>query len=86
MELKSATLITKKCFELPAGATLVSKEVRTEVEEIENGFLIRNSYDIKWKAKGSDSNNYEYYNKTWFSETNPIEITMPKEVSLADKL
>jgi hypothetical protein len=85
--LKSASLEKKKDFTLPKGGTIISKEVRLSVEEIENGFLLRKSYDIKWTMKDSDDSNYEYFSRTWFSKDNPIQITLPDESkSLADKL
>jgi len=46
--IKSARLDQKKTFELPQGATITKKDVSVVVEEIENGFLIRKTYDIKW--------------------------------------
>ena len=85
--LKSASLEKKKNFTLPKGGTIISKEVRLNVEEIENGFLLRKSYDIKWTNAESEGTNYEYFSKTWFSKENPIQINMPEESkSLADKL
>jgi len=85
--LKSASLEKKKDFVLPKGGTIISKEVRLNVEEIENGFLLRKSYDIKWTGPDSDGSNYEYFTRTWFSKDNPIEINMPDDSkSLADKL
>ncbi len=85
--LKSASLEKKKDFTLPKGATIISKEVRLSVEEIENGFLLRKSYDIKWTNGEDDASNYDYFTRTWFSKDNPIQITMPDESkSLADKL
>jgi hypothetical protein len=83
--LKSARLESKKSFTLPKGATITKKNVSLTVREIENGYLLSKSYDIEWSdSKGS--NHYEYFTKEWFSETNPIEINMPDEKSLADKL
>lgn len=83
--LKSARLEAKKEFKLPKGATIIKKDVTLSVEEIENGFLLRKSYDIKWSNAEGD-NNYEYFTKSWFSEENPITVNMPEEKSLADKL
>ncbi len=83
--LKSARLEAKKEFKLPKGATIIKKDVTLSVEEIENGFLLRKSYDIKWSNTEGDSN-YEYFTKSWFSEENPITVNMPEEKSLADKL
>jgi hypothetical protein len=83
--LKSARLESKKSFTLPKGATITKKNVSLTVKEIENGFLLTKSYDLEWSdSKGS--NHYEYFDKCWYSETNPIEINMPDEKSLADKL
>lgn len=83
--IKSARLEAKKEFKLPKGATIIKKDVNLSVEEIENGFLLRKSYDIKWSNAEGDSN-YEYFSKSWFSEENPITVNMPEEKSLADKL
>lgn len=83
--IKSARLEAKKEFKLPKGATIIKKDVNLSVEEIENGFLLRKSYDIKWSNAEGDSN-YEYFSRSWFSEENPITVNMPEEKSLADKL
>jgi hypothetical protein len=58
-------------------------EIRTEVETIENGFLITTT------TEGNDSKGEWKYNTTkQFSETNPLgeEEDEEKELSLADKL
>lgn len=83
--LKSARLESKKNFVLPKGATVKKKNVSLTVREIENGFLLSKSYDLEW-TDANGSNYYEYFTKEWYSETNPIEINMPDEKSLADKL
>jgi hypothetical protein len=83
--LKSARLESKKNFTLPKGATVTKKNVSLTVREIENGYLLSKSYDLEWSDE-KGSNHYEYYTKEWFSETNPIEINMPDQKSLADKL
>jgi len=83
--LKSARLESKKSFTLPKGGSITKKNVSLSVKEIENGFLLTKSYDLEWvDSKGS--NHYEYFDKNWFSKENPIQITMPDEKSLADKL
>jgi hypothetical protein len=66
------SMTSKKEFTLPKGAKIISKECRISVEEIENGFLLRKSYDIRYSLEGDT--NYEYFTKVWFSEENPIEI------------
>ena len=83
--LKSARFEKKKNFTLPKGGTIISKEVILNVEEIENGFLLRKSYDIKW-SNAEGNNNYEYFTKSWFSKENPITVNIPEEKSLAEKL
>jgi hypothetical protein len=86
--MKSASLEKKKVFNLPKGAEIISKEVRVNVREIENGFLLDKSYDVKWKMKGDKEGRaeYEYFSKTWFSKDNPITYKEPKDISLAEKL
>lgn len=76
----------QKEFVLPKGATLIKSTENISVRKISNGYVLRKSYDIKWKPSGSDDTQYEYYSKEWFSETNPVSIAIPKEKSLADKL
>jgi len=82
--IKEASFESKKKFKLPDGATIVSNSHRISVEEIENGFILRKSYDITYTLNGEKS--YEYFNRTWYSKENPVQINMPKEKSLADKL
>jgi hypothetical protein len=85
-DLKNISVEEKKSFSLPPGATVISKSTNMSVREIKNGFILRKSYDIKWKAAGSDENQYEYYTDEWYSKDNPISITMPKDKSLAESL
>lgn len=81
-ELRSASFEPKKVLKLPKGAKIISKEVRFAVEEIENGYIIRKSYDIKWKKDG-DGTIYDYITKSWYSKENPISID--EDLALADK-
>jgi len=83
--IESAKFEGKREFKLPEGATVIKNSHTISVREIENGFILRKSYDIKWKL--GDDSNYEYFSKEWWSKENPLKITMPKEEkSLADKL
>lgn len=85
--LSNVELEGKKTFKLPEGATIIKQSENISVKEIENGFVLRKSYDIQYSPAGdSENTKYEYYSKEWFSKENPIKITMPKEKSLADKL
>jgi hypothetical protein len=83
--LKEASYESKTEFNLPEGAEIVKKDVRVNVEEIENGYLICKSFDIKYTLDGES--NWEYYSKKWFSKENPIDIDDDTEemISLADK-
>lgn len=84
-DILNASIEGKKEFKLPKGATIISKQANTRIEEIENGFLIRKTYDIKYKT--GEETSYEYYSKTWYVKDNPVTIKLPKETnSLADKL
>jgi hypothetical protein len=86
--LENVSLESKSSFKLPAGATIVKQSENISVKEIENGFILRKSYDIQWLPSGESEGHtkYEYFSKEWFSKDNPIKITMPKEKSLAEKL
>jgi hypothetical protein len=61
---------------LPEGAEVVSKRVNITVKEIENGFIIRKNYDIKYVL--GDNTDYLYYNKEVYAEENPIKIEEDK--------
>lgn len=83
--IENAEFEGKKEFKLPEGAVIIKNSHTISVREIENGFILRKSYDIKYMV--GDESQYEYYSKEWFSEKNPLTITMPKgEKSLAEKL
>lgn len=84
--LNNIELEEQKSFVLPAGATIVKKTTNISVRKIKNGYVLRKSYDIKWKAEDSDDTQYEYYSDEWYSKENPITVKMPKEKSLAEKL
>lgn len=71
--------------EPPAGATIIRKSVRTETEKIENGWLVTKNFDIKYSV-GKDGHDYAYYSKKWFSETDPVKITVETtDKALADE-
>lgn len=84
--LKSATFKQKEIDNIPKGATILSKDVTITVEEIENGFLICKSINVKYQKKDSDYNDYSYVTKKYFAKENPLEIDMEKvsDKSLAD--
>ena len=57
---------------LPKGAKILKKSCSISVKEIENGFILRKSYDIKYSL--NKNTDYLYYTKEVYSEDNPIEI------------
>ena len=69
----------------PEGAEIVEQDIRTETEEIENGWLVTKHYSGRYKKKDSkdDYPSYFSYCKKWYSETNPITVTVTDK-SLAE--
>jgi hypothetical protein len=81
----TSTTVTDKVKEKrepPAGAKIISKTVRTETEEIENGWLISKNFDISYEYKGEKE--WAYYSKKWYSKTDPLTIKLNDE-ALADE-
>jgi hypothetical protein len=83
LKVESVVSTKGKKFILPKGGEIINNEKRMRVEEIENGFLICNSYEIKWRNVEGE-NQYEYFDKKWYSKENPITVKTPKDVNLAD--
>ena len=81
MELSRATFRSKEENKVPSGCEIIKKETRLEVEEIENGFLVVKSADVKYL---DENGNTQWCSpcKKYFSKTNPLKI---EEKSLADK-
>lgn len=82
--LTRATFKQKEVDNIPKGAKILSKDVSITVEEIENGFLICKSTEMKYEYdKRTD---YSYNTKKYFSQENPLEIDMDKisDKTLAD--
>jgi len=82
MELSTAIFKSKEESSVPSGTEILKKETRIEVEEIENGFLVIKSADIKYLDENGNTQ-WCYPHKKYFSKTNPLKI---EEKSLADKL
>ena len=53
------------------GSLSMGKDKRVDVEQIENGFLVRESGTV---GKGR---NMQYKEKKYFSPTNPVQISKP---------
>ena len=61
---------------LPEGAEVISKNVNITVKEIENGFVCRKNYDIKYIL--GEKTDYLYYNREVYFKENPIQIKEDK--------
>lgn len=82
--LSRATFKSKELDNIPKGAKILSKDVSITVEEIENGFLICKSSDVKYEGKNGTE--YSYNTKKYFAKDNPLDIDMSKieDKTLAD--
>lgn len=86
--LRRATFKSKEVDTIPKGAKILSKEVSINVEEIENGFLVSKSTDVKYEYdKRTD---YSYHTKKYYSSENPLTIDIDgikgdDKSSIADK-
>ena len=81
MELKEAIYKQKEETYSPKNAEIIKKETRLTVEEIENGFLVIKSAEIKYVDENGNTQ-WLYPSKKYFSKTNPLKI---EEKSLAEK-
>lgn len=61
---------------VPEGAEVIKKNVNITVKEIENGFIVRKNYDIKYVL--GDNTDYLYYCKEVYTKENPIKIEEDK--------
>ena len=85
--LTRATFRSKEVDTIPKGAKILSKDVSITVEEIENGFLICKSTEVKYEyEKRTD---YSYHTKKYYSKDNPLNINLEglsdDKNSIADK-
>ena len=67
----------------PKGAKIKNKTVRTETEQIENGWLLSKNYDVSWTDNKGNSQ-YSYYSEKFYSKENPIEVKVIDK-ALADE-
>jgi len=84
-KLSRATFKKKEIDSVPAKAKILSKDVTITVEEIENGFLVIKSTEVKYQA--GDRTDYTYFTKKYYSKKNPLNIDMDAigEKNLEDK-
>lgn len=81
--LTRATFKQKEVDSLPKGAKILSKDVSVTVEEIENGYLVCKSTEVKYEYE--KRTNYLYNTKKYYSKENPLDINLDN-LSLADKV
>jgi hypothetical protein len=81
--LEKATFKQKEIDNIPKNAKILSKSVSVTVEEIENGFLISKSTDVKYERE--ENTEYSYTTKRYYSKENPLEIDLDN-LKLADKI
>lgn len=67
----------KETNRLPKGAKIMKKDYNIRVEEIENGFIICKSYNVEYTL--GDNKEYSYFEKKWFSEENPLDVSLDEE-------
>lgn len=82
--LTRATFKSKEVDNIPKNAKILSKDVNITVEEIENGFLVCKSTEVKYEhEKRTD---WSYNTKKYFAKENPLDIDMSKieDKTLAD--
>lgn len=79
-----STMTQEKKQEVPKDAKIRSQTIRTETEQIENGYLITKSYDgTYYTGKADNDYNWFNYSKKWFSEEDPLTIQL-NDKSLSD--
>lgn len=61
---------------VPKDAEILSQNTTTDVEEIENGYLITKRTETKFKMKGKDYSDWTYETKKWYSKEDPLEINV----------
>jgi hypothetical protein len=84
-DVKNVRTVSKELKKtIPAGATILRQDESITVEEIENGYLISKSFDIKYQSKNAEHSDYLYYTIKFYSETNPITVDTGADKSLAE--
>ena len=83
MELSRATFKQKEVDSIPENAKILSKDVSVTVEEIENGFLVAKSTEVKYQHDGRTD--YSYNTKKYYKKENPLEFNLDG-LSLAEKV
>lgn len=79
--------VAKEQKSLPTGATVLSKEVSTRVEEIENGYLVCKNIEYKYETGTGNNKRTDWMSisKRWYTKEDPLEIKInTKDKALAD--
>lgn len=66
----------------PKGAKILNKTIRTEVEEIDNGWLTSKNFDVTWEDDKGERQ-YSYYSDKHFSAQDPVKLVF-NDKALAD--
>lgn len=82
-KLSKATFKQKEVNNIPKGVKILSKDVSVTVEEIENGYLVSKSTEVKYEYE--KKTDYSYNTKKYYSKENPLDINLDN-LSLADKI
>lgn len=82
-KLSRATFKQKEVNNIPKGVKILSKDVSVTVEEIENGYLVSKSTEVKYEYE--KKTDYSYNTKKYYSKENPLDIKLDN-LSLADKI
>ena len=72
--LTRATFKQKEVDNIPKGSKVLSKDVSITVEEIENGFLVSKSTEVKYEY--NKKTDWCYHTKKFYAKENPLEIDM----------
>lgn len=86
--MSNTTTITKDVKKeetrpIPKGAIIISSNVKTDVEEIENGYLITKRTETRYKMKESEYGDWHYLTQKWYSKEDPLTIDV-NDKSLSD--
>lgn len=84
MDKASIRVESKDDKKVPVGAEILSKRCDVSVREIENGYIVRKSYDIEYSLNGEK--NWLYTTKEHYSTENPVKISVPKATKVKTNL
>lgn len=70
----------KEPKKLPKGAKVLRKDVRINVEQIENGFIVCKNVEYKYEMPGGKGGvDWLYLERKWFTEEDPLEVKLGTE-------